>query len=298
MKKHLLIAGGSGLIGSALALAVSQEHWDITVLSRSSGPGKIVWDPGKEIIHLQENQSYDAIINLAGSSISEGRWTKKKKEDIYHSRINACRTLEKYIRDGSLRTSFYLGASGIGIYGDRGSSIVNEDTVIDHTDHWFIKTVIDWEAAHMKIASLGIRTVVLRTGIVLSKKGGAMKEILETPGIGVLSYFGQGRQIWPWIHIEDVSSMILYCMNHAHITGVYNATAPHPVSNKELIKTANQFISPKRIVVGVPKIILTPFLGEMVKVVLESCNASSEKIQKEGFVFSFPEIDVALKNLI
>jgi len=298
MKKQLLIAGGSGLIGSALAKEALHEGWYITILSRHPGPGRVVWDPAKGTIDFLGKLAVDAIINLAGASIADGRWTEEKKKEIYQSRINACRTLEKYLLDGRLSTSFYLGVSGVGIYGDNGMDVVSEETTIDNPDDWLVKTVLDWESAHKKIADLSIRTVILRIGIVLSTDGGALKEILGSPGFGVLSYFGHGNQIWSWIHIGDLTRLIFFCINHTQVKGTFLASSPNPVTNKELTKAVNNYISPKRIVAGVPKIILSILLGEMHRILFESCNATSEKIQKEGFIFTFPNIDPTLKDLL
>jgi uncharacterized protein (TIGR01777 family) len=298
MKKQLLIAGGSGMIGSALSEEAHREGWEVTILSRSSGPGRIIWNPSKGEINILEKQYFDAVINVAGSPVTEKRWTKKKKHEIYQSRIGAAQTLEKYFQNGLITTPFYLGASAIGIYGDRWEEVVHEKTVINHQDDWFVKTVIDWETAHNKIDVLGIRTVILRIGIVLSMKGGALKEIISTPGFAVLAYFGDGHQIYPWIHISDLTRIIMFCINRPSMTGIYIAASPNPVSNKVLTKTINTYISPKRIVAGVPKLIMSIILGEMHRVLFESCNASSAKIQQEGFLFSFYKIDDAMKNLL
>ena len=298
MKKRLLIAGGSGMIGTALSHEVHHEGWEVSILSRSPGQGRVVWNPAEGLIDIKEKQSFDAIINLAGTSITEGRWTKKKKNEIYHSRIDACYTLEKYLLDGMISTSVYIGASAIGIYGDRGLSVVTEESIIDHQDDWFVKTVIDWETAHNRMNALGIRTVIPRIGIVLSKSGGALKEIVDTPGWPVLAYFGNGDQIIPWIHIKDLVRAFLFFINSPLLTGTYIASSPNPVTNKVLTETINKFISPKRIVTGVPRLIMSNILGEMHRVLFESCNASSAKIQHEGFLFSFLKIDHALNNLL
>ncbi len=298
MKKQLLIAGGSGMIGTALAKEALHRNWEITILSRHPGPGRIVWDPANGTIDFRGNLAFDATVNLAGASIANGRWTVEKKNEIYQSRISACHTLEKYFLDGHISTSFYLGVSGVGIYGERGMEVVNEETTITNPNDWFVKTAVDWETAHKKIADLGIRTVILRIGIVLSTDGGALKEILRSPGIGVLSYFGHGDQIWPWIHIRDLTRMIFFCIDQLQVRGTFLASSPNPVTNKALTKAINNYISPKRIVAGVPKIILSIFLGKMHRILFESCNASSEKIQQEGFTFSFPKIEEALKDLL
>ena len=298
MKKRLLIAGGSGLIGTALLREDLLKEWEITILSRHSGPGRMIWEPTRSFIDFEGRLVFDAIINLAGASISEGRWTEKKKKEIYQSRMDACHTIEKYIQEGRLSTHVYLGASGIGIYGNRGTNTVNENTSIDHPGSWLVKTVVEWEKAHQRISFPGIRNVILRIGFVLSVDGGALKEILSSPGFGVMPYFGNGNHIWPWIHIEDVTKMIAFCLDHSHISGTYIAASPNPVSNKSMIRSINHYLSFKRMVVPVPKIILSVILGKMHTMLFESCNASSEKIQKEGFSFRFNQIDEALKNLL
>ncbi len=298
MKRKLLIAGGSGLIGSALATEANLLGWETKILSRHPGVGRIVWDPEKGTIDLTNHEFFDAIINLAGASIADGRWTDEKKKEIYQSRIDSCHTIEKYLREGNLSTSFYLGVSGIAIYGDRGNEVVNVDTPIVNTEDWLIKTSIDWESGHRAIADVGIRIVIIRTSIVLSLDGGALKEIIGTPGFGVLSYFGNGKQIWSWIHIHDLIRMILFCIEDVSAKGIYLASSPHPVSNKFLTKTINHYLKPKRLVVGVPKIVIATILGETHRVLFESCNASSEKIEAEGFKFDFPTIDIACKDLL
>jgi uncharacterized protein (TIGR01777 family) len=298
MKKQLLIAGGSGMIGTALTEEALRLDWDVTILSRHPGKDKIIWDPSSGTIDFEGQMNFDAIVNLAGENISEKRWTEKRKKEIYQSRIDACATLEKYLMKGQLTTPFYLGVSGSGIHGNNGSKIINEETKIDHQDDWFVKTCLDWESAHKRIEALGIRTVILRLGIVLSRKGGALKEILSTPGFPVLSFFGSGKQVWPWIHNHDVARMIFFCILNSQVSGLFLGASPGPASNKKFTKTVNQFISPKRIVVGVPKFIVSIILGKMHRVLFDSCNASSEKIQRAGFAFNFPGIEEALRDLL
>jgi len=298
MKKQLLIAGGSGMIGTALSEEALRLDWDVTILSRYPGKDKIVWDPASGSIELEGQMNFDAIVNLAGANISEKRWTEKRKKEIYQSRINASTTIEKYLTKGQLTTPFYLGVSGSGIHGNNGSKIINEETKIDDQDNWYIKTCIDWESAHRKMATLDIRTVILRLCIVLSRKGGALKEILSTPGFPVLSFFGSGKQVWPWIHLSDVARMIFFCILNSQVTGLFLGASPAPVTNKNFTRTINQYISPKRIVIGVPKFMVSIILGEMHRVVFDSCNASSEKIQRAGFEFNFPDIEAALRNLL
>jgi uncharacterized protein len=298
MKKKLLIAGGTGLIGTALQNAAVLKDWELTILSRQPGPGHIVWDPQKRSILLDGHQSYDAIINLAGTSIAGSKWTDERKKDIRESRINASRTLEKYLSDGKLKTSLYVGVSAVGIYGDSGLDPVDEETTIQASGDWMAETVVQWEAGHKRIEALGIRTVILRIGLVLTPKGGALKEILQTAPFGFLTYFGKGQQIWPWIHMDDLIRIFQFSLEQENAHGTYLASAPHPVSNKELANAAAKQYSPHRIVMSAPEFALALMLGEMRQMLFQSCNGNPKRLLKEGFIFRFKTIDEAMADLI
>ncbi len=297
IKPRILIAGGSGLIGTAISNVATAKGYDILLLSRHEGSGRIRWSPGEKKIELSSPMTFDAIINMTGASLSEGRWTAEKKKEIIDSRLLSSATLEAYLREGLLKTNMYIGASGIGIYGDRGDEIITEDSPIDPGDNWVIKLVMDWERSHFEIAKLGIRTAVLRTGIVLSREGGALYELLEKAKLGVFPYFGNGKQFWAWIHILDLVNMILFIIENQKANGIYLGTSPNPVSNHNLVKTFNQYLKPKRIVASVPQFVLSILLGEMHSVLFESCNAIPERIVEEGYHFRYPTIQSAAEDL-
>jgi uncharacterized protein (TIGR01777 family) len=298
MKKKLLIAGGSGLIGTALKELATKHGWEVMILSREPGPEKIVWNPEAKSISLTEAMSFDAVINLAGASIADGKWTEARKKEIVDSRVNAAATLEKYLHKGLLKTQTYVGASAIGIYGDRGSAPLDETSPILAQDEWMVNTVLQWEKAHAAIKALGIRTVITRIGIVLSVKGGALPEIIRTAPFGFLGYFGDGHQIWPWIHIDDVAAIILHAIADDKMHGTYLAVAPSPASNKEIVKAASQAYSPHRLVIPVPVLGLKLLLGEMHHMLMESCNAHPVRLNKENFSFRFNKIEEAMEDLI
>lgn len=298
MKKKLLIAGGSGLIGTAISEKALQEGWEVTLLSRSGGPGRIVWNPQESAIQLEESKSFDAIINLAGSSIAGGRWTGKRKKDIVDSRVQGCNTLQKYLQSGLLTTGVYIGASAIGIYGDRKNEPVDESTPVGPGKDWMSNTVQEWEAGHSRIQALGIQTIVLRIGIVLSRKGGALPEMLRTASLGILGYFGNGRQVWPWIHIDDLVSIFLQAAGDEHMQGVYFAGSPNPVTNKAMTIAAAKAYSPHRLVIPVPTMMLAVLLGEMRQMLLQSCSGRPVRLLKEGFKFRYDDIAKAMDHLI
>ncbi|MEO5906114.1 MAG: TIGR01777 family oxidoreductase, partial [Saprospiraceae bacterium] len=295
-KPRILIAGGSGLIGTAISKEAFARGYNVTILSRNAGPGRIIWNPAEMRIELTSPMEYDAIINMTGASLSEGRWTDEKKKEIVDSRLHAADTLETYLREGKLKTKVYIGASGIGIYGNRGDEIISETSPIYPGDNWLIKLVMDWEQAHLDISKLGIRTAVIRTGIVLSREGGALYELLEKAKLGVLPYFGNGQQIWAWIHIIDLVNMMLFIIKNQSANGIYLGTSPNPVSNQKIVTTFNQYLKPKRIVAGVPRFVLSIMLGEMHHVLFESCNAIPERIMEEGYHFRYPTIQSAAED--
>lgn len=298
MKKQLLIAGGTGLIGTALKESAIRRGWEVMILSREPGPGKMVWNPAKGTISLAEVMTFDAIVNLAGASIAGSKWTSARKKEIVDSRVNAAATLEKYLQKGLLKTQTYIGASAIGIYGDRGSEPLDETSPIVAQDQWMVNTVLQWERGHAAIASSGIRIVVTRIGIVLSDKGGALPEIIRTAPFGFLGYFGNGHQIWPWIHMDDLVDIMLLAIEDDKMQGTYLAVAPSPASNKEIVKAASHLYSPHRLVIPVPVFGLQLMLGEMHLMLMQSCNAHPARLGKENFPFKYRRIEEAMEDLL
>jgi uncharacterized protein (TIGR01777 family) len=298
MKKRLLIAGGTGLIGTAIKESALSRGWEVMILSREPGQGKMAWNPVKRTISLSEVMTFDAIINLAGASIAGSKWTTARKKEIVDSRVEAAATLEKYLQKGLLKTSTYIGASAIGIYGDRGSEPLDETSPIIAKDEWMVDTVLQWEKGHAAIESLGMRTVITRIGIVMSDQGGALPELIKTAPFGFLGYFGDGQKIWPWIHIDDLVDILLLAVDDDKMRGTYLAVAPSPVSNKEIVQAASRAYSPHRLVIPVPVFGLQLMLGEMHQMLMQSCNAHPARLSKENFSFSYNKIEDAMKDLI
>lgn len=298
MKKQLLIAGGTGLIGTAIKERALSLGWEVLILSRDPGPDQIVWDPTNGTIAVVEVKTFDAIVNLAGASIAGSKWTASRKKEILDSRVNAAATLEKYLRQGLIKTHTYVGASAIGIYGDRGDEVLDESSPIMARDEWMVNTVLQWEKAHAGIESLGIRTVITRIGIVMTEKGGALPEMIRTAPFGFLGYFGDGHQIWPWIHMDDLVDIILQAIEDEKMQGTYLAVAPSPASNKEIVKAAGQVYSPHRLVIPVPVFGLQLMLGEMHQMLMQSCNAHPVRLSKEKFPFKYNRIEEAMDDLI
>ena len=296
--KTILIAGGSGLIGSALSTELTALGYEVIILSRRTGPGKITWDPSAGNIDIDRPLQVEAIVNLAGSNLSDGRWTKKRKKDILSSRLQSAETLKSYLQQGLLQTNVYIGASGIGYYRDSGDQEVNENTPTAFPNDWMVQTVMQWEAGHQSIRSLHIRTVIVRFGIVLSTVGGALKEILKYVRFGIVASFGSGKQFWSWIHIRDAVRIVIYAIEHEDVEGVVLAVAPTPVPNKSLAKAINRQMSIPRLIIPVPRFQLRLMLGEMHSVVFDSCKAIPRRMMEKHFNFLFPGVESAMKDLL
>ncbi|HEY3387861.1 MAG TPA: TIGR01777 family oxidoreductase [Saprospiraceae bacterium] len=297
MKNRILIAGGSGLIGSAISEEAIRRGFDVIVLSRKSAPGNITWNPSVGEINLPSPAHFDVIINLAGASIAS-RWSQSRIEEMHDSRINACRTIEKYLAKGLLTTKVYIGTSAIGIYGDHGNDIVDEKSHLGEDTDWMVTTGKAWEEGHIRMTTYGIRSVVLRTGIVLSHKGGALKEILQTAPFGIIGYFGNGKQFWSWIHMDDLVEIFFRAIQNESMSGLYLAASPGSVTNKELSKAASNAFQSHRLVVPVPVFFMAILLGKMRRMLLQSCRGYPARLLAEGFSFQFTSIQDAMKDLI
>jgi uncharacterized protein (TIGR01777 family) len=297
--KHILIAGGSGLIGTALKEYAQTQGWHVSILSRSHGDDHIIWDPSRLSISLTEPRTFDAIINLTGKSLADGRWTKKNKTEMWNSRLDSCKTLHTYLADGRLQTSTYIGASATGIYGNRGQEPVDDNTTIPQVaSTWQQDLCIQWEEHHLKMKALGFRTVITRFGLVLSRKAGPLKEILDVARFGMVNYIGSGRQFWPWVHITDVARAIGWLLDHDHAQGIRLVVGPQALTNKELAIAINRKLEPRRLLLPAPRFALAIVLGEMHQMLLDSCYGHPARLLQDDFQFSFPTIQDALNDLM
>jgi hypothetical protein len=300
VNKNILITGGSGLIGKRLTDFLLQAGYRVVHLSRSARPGKIkmyLWDIEKQTIDTDVLNTIDVIVHLAGTGIGDKPWTKKRKSEILTSRTESARLLYNELRKGKHNVKAFISASGISYYGldDRGLPFKEED----HQAAGFLPGVVShWEKAADQIATLGIRVVKIRTGIVLSEKGGMLPEIMRPIRFYVGAPLGSGNQPVSWIHLDDLCNIYIKAIVDENMHGVYNAVAPSPVTNKEftyaLAKTMNKPI----ILPSVPPFVIKFILQEMADLVLKGITVSSEKILASGFQFKFITVEEALSDLL
>jgi uncharacterized protein (TIGR01777 family) len=304
----VLITGGTGMIGKALTHALVERNYKVIILSRKpvdqqpavNNISYAEWNITGQTIDNKAIQKADYIIHLTGAGVADKRWTKKRKQEIRDSRVKSGELLVKTLREIPNKVQAVISASAVGWYGP-DPAIPNpkpfrED---DPADNSFLgDTCKQWEESIEPVTQLGKRSVKFRTGIVLSKDGGALEEFEKPLRFGIAAILGNGRQVYSWIHIDDLVRLYISAIEDDNMRGAYNAVAPKPVSNKELtlklaaVKKGKFFIP-----VYVPSFVLRTVLGEMSIEVLKSATVSCDKIHYSGFTFLYPTVEAALKEL-
>jgi uncharacterized protein (TIGR01777 family) len=297
--KHILITGGTGLLGRLITSELLNRGYQVSHLSRSPGKNPAVktylWNISENEIDEQCLEGVDTILHLAGAGIADKRWTNKRKREIIDSRTKSIALIYRLMKSKPNGITTIVSASGTSYYGDGGDALLTEES--KPTDDFLSACCIAWENAVDEGRSLGLRIVKFRTGVVLDKRGGALPQMANPVKLALGAAFGNGRQWLSWIHWQDTVSMYLYGIENSHISGVYNMVAPHPVNNKQFMKALARQLHRPLWPVNVPRFVFKLLLGEMSAVVLDSTRASAEKISKDGFTFKYPELTDALKEI-
>ncbi len=298
----VLITGATGLVGKEVVDLLLQNGLKINYLTTSKNKiqyqpnyNGFYWNPETGIIDENCLIGVRVIINLAGSSIAQ-KWTSKNKEDILESRILSANLLYNTLKHNPHNVTQVISASAIGIYPSHPTHLYTEDFT-QFTDTFLSNIVLKWEDSINQIERLGIKVCKLRIGLVLSKYGGVLSQMVKPIKMGMGAPFGSGMQMQSWIHIKDLAEIFLFVMNQ-HLKGAYNAVAPNPVTNKELIKAIAETCDVPLLLPNIPKFMLKLLLGEMHTLLLDSQNVSSNKIQAEGFHFQFNSVDSALEQIL
>lgn len=296
--KHVLIGGGSGMIGRHLTKHLLDRGYQVSWLSRNPRTKSMVpsfyWNPSEMVMDQSALNNTEVVINLAGAGIADKRWTQKRKKLIIESRVNSNLTLLKHLQSDDTER-IYLAASAIGIYGNR-QEIVDEQTAIKG-DAFLVRSVRQWEAAIRNSTNSSFRTVIFRMGVVLSREGGAYPKLSQSMPFGIAPYFGNGKQIISWIHVDDLVRLFQHAIETPEMAGTINAVAPHTVSNKQFIQITKRFKSPYAIMIPVPAFALRILLGEMAATILDSTNVVSRKLSSSHFLFQFASLDEAVEAL-
>lgn len=298
--KTILVTGASGLIGQKLIALLLEENYTVKTLTRApfktnEKVQQCIWDVELQQIDLKALEEVNTIIHLAGESVAGKRWTKTQKERLHNSRIDSTRLLFNTLSKIRHSVKNIISASAVGYYGDRGAALLNEESPMG--TGFLAELCRDWEREVMKFSTLNIREVRGRIGIVLSKTGGALPEMMKTFPMGIAGYFAKENLYYPWIHIDDLCAAFLYCIENENCNGAFNFTGPAPVLQKEIITTAVETFHSKAIVAPIPPFILKLALGEMAEMVLNSQRCIPEKLSNQGFRFQFSTIQEAMRHL-
>lgn len=293
------ITGGSGFVGRALAAQLRQNGEQVVIFSRNpkGRPGFAHWDADKGEIDIDALQKLHAVIHLAGAGVADKRWTAVRKKEIYDSRVSGTRFLVDALRQNAPACKAFISASAIGYYGENqpGDPLFGENA--PPASDFLGETCRDWEAAAREAGDF-CRTVILRTGIVLGKGGGALPKLTQSFPFRVAPILGSGRQLVSWIHLSDLVGIYLFALKNTDISGNYNAVAPQPVSHRALMAALAKAKGGLFLKIPVPAFFLKAALGEMSVEVLKSCGVDSGKIAGAGYSFQFPEIGEAARDLM
>lgn len=296
MNCKVLVTGVSGLIGVALLPSLPPSAWSVTRLVRGSASNEtqIAWDPLKPIAP-ELVSGFDAVIHLAGETIF-GRWTPAKKQSIRQSRVEGTRNLSEALAQADEKPKVFICASAIGYYGNRGNELLKEDS---SPGAGFLPEVCEqWEEATMAAVQADIRTAHLRTGIVLSPKGGALGAMLLPFKLGLGGRIGNGKQWMSWIHVQDMVGAIHHILKNDLLQGPVNMVAPKPVTNREFTKTLAGVLS-RPAILPMPAVAVKAVFGEMgEELLLSSQKVEPGRLISSGYPFRYRELRPALEALV
>lgn len=296
---RVLVTGSHGLIGSALIRSLEQDHHAVVRLVRGpgSGSGDAHWDPAAGQLDLAALGKIDAVVHLAGEGIADKRWSADQKKRILASRVDSTTLLAQRLADAGDRPSVLVSGSAIGFYGDGGDTELDENSP---AGSGFLADVCQrWEAATAPAEAAGIRVVHIRTGIVLSPDGGALKKQLPLFKVGMGGKLGSGRQYQSWISIDDEVGGIVHSLETESLQGPVNLTAPHPVTNLDFTKTLGSVVG-RPTVMAAPKFGLSAVLGHQLveEMLLAGQRVLPAKLLASGYVFRYPKLEPALRALL
>ncbi len=302
MRKNVLITGGTGFVGRNLTQLLIANGYSVSILSRRKQNNTenvfyYLWNLEKQTIEKEAIEKADYIIHLAGEGIAQKRWTQKRKASILSSRINTAQLIFSALQKNGKKVEAYLSASAVGIYGAvNGRAICHEE--MQAANDFLGRTCQEWEAAARPFEELGIRTVKIRTGLVLGENEGFLKQLNVIFKLKLGAVIGSGKQYMPWIHIDDLCRIYLEAIENPMMEGAFNAAITDDTNNKLFSKLLAKIYGYKIWLPNVPAFIIRLFLGEMAKLILTGRRISNSKIRELGFQFQFIKLEEALRDCI
>ena len=299
MKEIVLITGAGGAVAKALSKKIEKEYTVRFLTRKKRNENEYEWNIKDGTIEEKAFENVNHIIHLAGANISEKRWTDERKKELISSRVDSARLILNILKKKNIRLKSFISASGINFYGTFTTEKIFKENDSPGND-FLSEVVILWEKAadEFKDQNLAERVVKVRTAIVLAEHEGALAKMATPVKLGIGSPIGSGKQYMPWIHIHDICSIYEFALKNPEIDGAYNASSPQHTTNENLTRLMAQVLKKPYFMPNVPGFILKMIFGELADALLKGSRASSEKIQNEGFKFEFPDLKVALKDLL
>jgi len=312
--QKILLTGATGSIGRRLVQKLTARGDEVIIFTRSAIRAEenipkavrlVKWDYSKpddpsslklrRTGWMQELNGADVVVHLAGANLGAKRWNEEYKKLAYESRLTSTRNLVEAIKSVEAKPKVFICASAVGIYGNRYDEILDEKSL--PANNFLADLCKDWEAEAKKVEKLGVRRVSIRTGLVLDKNDGLLKKMLPTFKLFLGGYLGNGKQWFPWIHIDDIVGIYLHTIDNANINGAVNAASPGIVTNKEFSKTLGKVLS-RPALFPIPKLALRIVSGELGNYVTDSQRILVDKILESGYKFRFENLQVALRDLL
>jgi uncharacterized protein len=299
MKEIILITGAGGLIARELSKRLEKDYTVRFLTRKKRHENEFEWNIKEKTIDEKAFEGISHIIHLSGANISEKRWTDKRKKELISSRVDSADLLLQTLRKKNIRLKSFISASGINYYGTKTTEKIFNENDAPGND-FLSEVVVLWEKAadQFKEQNLAERVVKIRTAVVLSEKDGALKKMLPTIKMGIGSPLGSGNQYMPWIHINDICSIYELALQNSEMNGAYNAVSPQHITNKNLTEKIAEVLKKPLFMPNVPRFVLKLIFGELADALLEGSRASAEKILKAGFHFEFPDLKIALEDLL
>lgn len=293
---RVLISGASGLVGRALAARFEERGDTVVALVRRRDALGIFWDPKSGHLDSAAAEAADAVVHLAGENVASGRWTPARRAEIRDSRVIGTRMLAERLAALERPPAVMITASAIGFYGDGDDTVQTEKSALGRG--FLAEVCRDWEAGCEPAAKRGIRVVSLRIGLVLTGRGGALRQMLPVFRLGLGARIGDGRQWMSWITLGDLVRVVEHVLTDDELHGPVNATAPQPVRNSEFTRTLARVLR-RPVLLAIPAFVLHAALGEMAdEMLLTSARVVPERLEQRGFHFEHPALEPALRGLL
>ncbi len=297
--KKILIAGGTGFVGKQFIPFLVEKGYSIHVLTRkpSANSSKNIrffqWEIERQYIDKKAFEGVEILINLTGANIGEKRWTEQRKKEIIDSRINSIDVLYQYISENKFNINTFISSSAVGFYG----AVTTDKTFVETSDNgndFLASACQKWEDAALKFNDLGIRTIILRKGVIFGKEGGMVKKLSPLAKLGINVSLGSGKQYLPWIDIRDLVRLYDFILSNTQLKGIFNAVATEQITMSDLSKALLQAFGKKSFLPNAPAFVIRLLFGEMAVMLLEGSKVSNEKLKTTGFIFEFDTIGKSL----